>query len=31
LRYLPVRILIRQTEQTYVDLLIEKRPQMSAQ
>jgi hypothetical protein len=31
LRYLPVRILIRQTEQTYVDLLIEKKPQMSAQ
>ena len=31
LRYLPVRILIRQTEQTYVDLLIEKRPQMGAQ
>ena len=31
LRYLPVRILIRQSEQTYVDMLIEKKPQMSAQ
>jgi len=29
LRYLPVRILIRQTEQTYVDLLIEKPPQIA--
>jgi len=31
LRYLPVRILIRQNEQTYVDMLIEKKPQMGGQ